>query len=191
MTTAAALLRQARAGTRRTQIELERLSGVRQTAISRAERGHQDLTVAALERLVHATGWRITVLPTQGGSVADAADACHQHLDAGSEDGAYRAVIQLADWLASEHGAERVALTVTPPAPTGDIRYDAFIAGVVEHRLNEESLPYPKWLPTSARLAEQWFVDISSTDDPAVTASTPPALLARGVVIDAAELVSA
>lgn len=190
MTTAAALLREVRAGTRRTQADLERLSGVKQTAISRAERGRQDLTVAALERLVHAAGWRVTVLPTQAGSVADAADACRQHLAVGSEDGAYRAVIQLADWLASEHGAERVALTVTPPAPTGDRRYDAFIAGVVEHRLSEESLPYPKWLPTSARLAERWFVDITSTDDTAVAAATPPALLAHGVVIDAAELVS-
>jgi transcriptional regulator with XRE-family HTH domain len=190
MTTAAALLREVRAGTRRTQADLEQLSGVRQTAISRAERGRQDLTVAVLERLVHAAGWRVTVLPTQAGTVADAADACHQYLAVGSEDGAYRAVIQLADWLASEHGAERVALTVTPPAPTGDRRYDAFIAGVVEHRLSEESLPYPKWLPTSARLAERWFVDIASTDDHAVAAATPPALLAHGVVIDAAELVS-
>ena len=153
MTTAAALLREARGGTGRTQADLERLSGVRQTAISRAERGHQDLTVAALERLVHAAGWRVTVLPTQAGSVADAADACRQYLAVGSEDGAYRAVIQLADWLGSEHGAERVALTVTPPAPT-----------------------------------EQWFVDLSSADDPAITAATPPALLARGVVIDVSRM---
>lgn len=143
MATAAVLLREARGGTGRTQADLERLSGVRQTAISRAERGRQDLTVAALERLVHAAGWRVTVLPTQAGSVADAADACRQYLVAGSEDGAYRAVIQLADLLGSEHGAERVALTVASPAPTGDVRYDAFIAGVVEHRLSEESLPYP------------------------------------------------
>lgn len=114
MTTAAALLREARGGTGRTQADLERLSGVRQTAISQAERGRQDLTVTALERLVHAAGWRVTVLPTQAGSVADAADTCRQYLAAGSEDGAYRAVIQLADWLGSEHGAERVALTVTP-----------------------------------------------------------------------------
>jgi transcriptional regulator with XRE-family HTH domain len=168
MTTAAVLLRQVRAGTRRTEVDLERFSGVRQTAISRAERGRQDLTMATLERLVPAAGWRVTVLPTQAGNVADAADACRQHLAVGSEEGAYRAVIQLADWLASEHGAERVALTVTPPAPTGDRRYDAFIAGVVEHRLSEESLPYPKWLPTSAKLAEQWFVDTYSADDPAV-----------------------
>jgi len=190
MATAAALLREVRAGARRTQADLERLSGVRQTAISRAERGRQDLTVAALDRLAHAAGWCVTVLPTQAGTAADAADLCRQHLNAGSEDGAYRAVIQLADWLASEHGAERVALTVTPPAPTGDQRYDAFIAGVVEHRLIEESLPHPKWLPTSPTLAERWFVDIFSADDPAVVASTPPAILARGVVIDAAELAS-
>lgn len=190
MTTAAALLRETRAGARRTQADLERLSGVRQAAISRAERGRQDLTVAALDRLVHAAGWRISVLPTQAGTAADAADLCRHRLATGSEDGAYRTVIQLADWLASEHGAERVALTVTPPAPTGDRRYDAFIAGVVEHRLVEESLPHPKWLPTSATLTERWFVDIFSTHDPAVLASTPPALLDRGVVIDAAELES-
>lgn len=190
MSTAATLLRVTRLGTRTTQVQLERLSGVKQAAISRAEQGRQDLTVTALDRLVHAAGWRLTVLPTHSGCVAEAADLCRQHLAAGSEEGAYRAVIQLADWLAHEHGAERVALTVTPPAPTGNPRYDAFIAGVVEHRLLEESLPQPKWLATSTRLEERWCVDAVSANDPRVESSTPTALSARGVIIDAAELVS-
>jgi transcriptional regulator with XRE-family HTH domain len=190
VSTAATLLRATRVGTRITQIQLERLSGVKQAAISRAEQGRQDLTVSALSRLVHAAGWRLTVLPTHSGSVAEAADTCRQQLAAGSEEGAYRAVIQLADWLADEHGAERVALTVTPPAPTGDRRYDAFIAGVTEHRLLEESLPLPKWLATTTQLEEHWFVDAVSVGDPEVESATPPALSVRGVMIDAAELVS-
>ena len=190
MPTAAALLAQARQGASLTQNALGVLSGLRQGFISRAERGHQDLTVTALNRLVHASGWKLTVLPTQSATVAETAQDCARWFKAGHEDGPYRAVIQLADDLAGEHGAERVALTVAPPVPTGDERFDAFIAGVTEHRLDEEDLPHPRWLATAACLDDLWFVDDSSINGQATIDATPPALRRRGVIINAEELVS-
>jgi hypothetical protein len=63
-------------------------------------------------------------------------------------------VIQLADDLEAEHGAERVALAVAPPPTTNDERFDALIAGLTELRLEAEGLPLPKWLsktPASSR----------------------------------------
>jgi transcriptional regulator with XRE-family HTH domain len=190
MSTASEILGQARRGTALTQAKLGRLSGERQGFISRAETGRQDLTVSVLNRLVHASGWRLTLLPTQSGTAADAAQECRAQLKSQSFDGPYRAVVQLADDLAREHGAERVALTVTPPAPTGDHRYDAFIAGVVEHRLGEEDLPVPRWLASAARLESAWYVDPYSVGDQQTVDNTPVALRDRGVIIDAVELAS-
>jgi transcriptional regulator with XRE-family HTH domain len=191
MPSAAHLLQRCRRGAALTQRALAELAGTPQPAIARAEAGRQDLTVTALDRLVHAAGWTLAVLPSQVGTVADAAESCARFLAAGDVDGPYRAVIQLADDLASESGAERVALTVTPPSQTGDRRYDAFIAGVVETRLDEQRLPRPRWLAFAPRLDEPWFVDQWSVDDPTIADRTPRRLRARGVIIDARELVSA
>ena len=191
MSTAASLVKEARLGALLTQTALAGRSGILQAAISRAERGQHDITVGVLDRLVHASGWRLAVLPTNAGTAADTALACANYLHGDSYEGAYRSVIQLADWLASEHGAERVALVVAPPAPTGDRRFDAFLAGVVEHRLDEERLPHPRWLASAEVLDEPWSVDEwADIGDEALVAATPAALRRRGVLIDATELAS-
>jgi transcriptional regulator with XRE-family HTH domain len=191
MLRASVLLQRCRRGASLSQRALASLAGTPQSAIARAEAGRQDLTVTALDRLVHAAGWTLTVLPVNVGTAADAAESCARFIAASDVDGPYRSVIQLADDLASEHGAERVALTVTPPRPTGDRRYDAFIAGVVELRLDAEALPHPKWLADAESLSDRWFVDEWSIGVADVVDRTPPALRNRGVIVDASELESA
>ena len=139
--------------------------------------------------------WAERVRPTGSPGVfrpsPDAADLVTAGLAAQNEDAPFRAVIQMADDLAREHGAERVVLTVNPPRSTGDVRFDAFLAGVVELRLDEERLPHPKWLAKAPRLAAQWFVADRLEGDQVTINATPTQLRARGVIIDAAELVSA
>jgi hypothetical protein len=76
------------------------------------------------------------------------------------------------------------------PTRTGDERYDAFIAGVVETRLETEALPHPKWLATVPALTEPWFVDEWTAGSERVESATPPELGRRRVLIDAAELTS-
>jgi transcriptional regulator with XRE-family HTH domain len=191
MTIASSLVHQARVGAGLTQGQLGAFAHVRQPAVARAERGTTGLTVDVLDRLVRAAGWRLAVLPGRSGTAADAAESIAALLATGSGDGPYRVVIQLADDLAAEHGAERVALAVAPPPPTGDIRFDALLAGVVEVRLNEERLPHPRWLATAAHLDSLWYVDEHSQGDAHTVTATPAELLARGVILDAAELVSA
>ena len=190
MSVASALAHQARTGARLTQNELARLADVHQPAVARAERGNTGLTVSSLDRLVRAAGWRLTVVPTRAATAADTAEVIANLIGTASVDGPFRAIIQLADDLAAEHGAERVALTVTPPQPTGDIRFDALLAGVVETRLDEQHLPHPRWLATAQCLSSPWFVDNSSVGDAATIAATPSALAKRGVIIDADELMS-
>jgi len=190
MTVAARLLRHARHSTTLSQAALAAKVGFHQSNVSRLESEGRDVTVDTLDRLLRAAGFRLVALPTQRATVAEAADSTARFLAADNEDGGYRAVIQLADDLAREHGAERVALTVAPPPPTGDERFDAFIAGVVDFRLTAEHLPHPKWLSDGPRLASPWFVDRWSIGSSSVIEATPPQLRARGVIIDAAELVS-
>ena len=191
MTVAAALLQQCRRGRALSQTALGARAGIPQASIARTERGARDVTVGTLDRLVRAAGYRLTVIPTRSATVADAADLVTAGLAAQNEDAPFRAVIQMADDLAREHGAERVVLTVNPPRSTGDVRFDAFLAGVVELRLDEERLPHPKWLAKAPRLAEQWFVADWLEGDQVTINATPTQLRARGVIIDAAELVSA
>jgi transcriptional regulator with XRE-family HTH domain len=187
--TAAALLVQARLAGGLSQLALARAAGTPQPSIARTERGHRDVNVATLDRLVHAAGAQLAVLPTTRTTAAAAAHAVREALEEGNDEASYRAVIQLANDLAAEAGAERVALCVAPPAPTGDERYDAFIAGVVEHRLRALQLPLPRWLATAARLASPWRVDEWSSDE--ALAATPRALRERGVIIGEYELESA
>ena len=186
--TARSLLMQARCIRRLTQAALAAAAGIPQPSVARVERGRRDLNVETLDRLVHAAGCQVAILPSTRTTAAAASIAVRDAIDNDNDEAAYRSVIQLADDLAAEESAERVALCVTPPAPTGDERYDAFIAGIVEHRLNQDDLPLPKWVPAAPRLTTPWFVDEWGGGD-ALTA-TPDALRDRGVIIGDYELVS-
>lgn len=186
---ARSLLIQARSTGRLTQAALASAAGAPQPSVARVERGRRDLQVGTLERLVHAAGCQLAILPSIRTTAAATSVAVRDALDGHDDEAAYRAVIQLADDLAAEGGAERVALCVTPPPATGDQRYDAFIAGVVEHRLDEDALPQPRWVREAVRLDTLWLVDEWAGDDALI--ATPKALRDRGVIIGDYEFVSA
>ena len=83
----------------------------------------------------------------------------------------------------------RAALCAAAPELTGDARYDALIAGLVESHLPRGSRP--SWVQEGTRsLKSRWYVD----DTPGLAdlnlAETPPALLRHGVVLAASELAS-
>lgn len=186
---AARILSNARRVSGLSQRELAMRARTQQPVVARTESSARDVTCETLDRLLRPTGYRLTAIPTRSWIAADAADAIRGHLRAGNEDGAYRDVIQFNDDLAREHGALRVAIVVAPPARTGDDRYDAILAALVEFRLDEERLPLPTWT-AGHLLAEQWFVDPYSINDPATIHATPQQFKRRGIIIDAVELVS-
>ena len=189
VSSAARILSNARRVSGFSQRELAARAHTQQPVVARTESSARDVTCETLEKLLRPTGYRLTAIPTRSSTVAEAADAIRAHLDAGNEDGAYRDVIQFNDDLVREHGALRVAIVVTPPADTGDVRYNAILAGLVEFRLREERLPLPTWTK-SRPLAERWFVDPHFVNDPATIGRTPAPFRRRGVIIDAAELTS-
>ncbi len=172
------------------QREAGRRSAVSQPALADWESGRHDPVTENLVRVLGALGHRLVAVPTLRHSAAEAADAVWRHLRAGDERRAYRELIQLNDDLAAEHGAVRVVLAVSRPAPTGDARFDAFIAALVEHRLLEEGLPVPEWVHDPSRfLDETWVVDPHAP--PIEHAQTPTAFSRHGVVVHPDELASA
>lgn len=171
---------------------LARLAGASQPGLSVLERGSEDATTGRLERLLRPLGYQLAALPTRLGTASSAAEAIRAFLDrpAGADlQGALRTVWQLAADLRAADPALRVALAVTPPAPTGDPRFDALLAGVVEHLLVEDELPLPRWLgEPSRRLTQPWDVEPVPALRAEARTATPPSLAAHGVYLAASEL---
>ena len=189
LSVAAELLQGARRAAGRSQHALARLAGTPQPRVSEIERAVSDPTVSTLDRLVRAAGYQLAVLPTRAPTAAATARVIARQLASGSggEERAFRALIGFSDGLAAAEPAVRVALCVAEPAPTGDRRFDAALAGLAEHNLRSGHLPVPRWVGAAERaVGPAWIVDPDA--GVGIEGRTPPALRRHGVLIDAAEL---
>jgi hypothetical protein len=80
--------------------------------------------------------------------------------------------------------ADRPGLVAGEPPPTGDPRWDAMLAGVVEQLCFDGGLAIPGWVMQPGRFLEQWwFVTPYRSLHPSAFAETPVALANRGVFI--------
>lgn len=189
MSNAATLLRSARRYRGVSGRALARAAGASQPGVTNLEHGRTDATLGRLERLLRPLNYSLTALPTRLGTVAAAAEHVRRFIESGRPDGALRVVWQLATDLDSANEALRVALCVTPPAPTSDPRFDALLAGVTEHAL--AGLPRPTWLNEPWRtLAEPWDVEPVPSLRAAARSVTPDELARHGVFLDPAELIN-
>ncbi len=187
---ASTLLRSARRSAGISQRTLAQRAGRRQPQIADVERGQHDVTVDVLTQLLTAAGHRLVVVPTTRTTPAETAEGIRDALLAARPDRALREALQLSDDLAACELPVRAALCAAEPETTGDIRYDALIAGLVELRLPGRSCP--SWARSAARvLPNRWWVDETPGLAELNLAETPPALLRHGVVLAAGELVSA
>jgi transcriptional regulator with XRE-family HTH domain len=187
--TAGLLLRQARAASGLSQRRLAAKARDHQPNVAAIESGARDAQCETLSRLIRASGGHLSVLPTTSDTVADVADEIAHLLAQGHERQAYRAFIGLHDDLVHAPPALRVALCVAPPAPVGDIRYDALLAALVEHDL--EGLPVPEWATDPTRDARDWWLEDLPAIRELVRARTPAAFSRHGIWLDRDELASA
>lgn len=170
---AGSLLRTSRRAAGLSQRALAQLAGVSQPALADIERGAHDTNIATLTSILGTVHFQILAVPTTGQSVASWADVIHQQLRSKSvaaEQESFRSLIGLSDDLAQASECARVALCVAPPATTGDRRFDAAIAGIVEYHLGAK-LPQPEWLDEPSRfLTTLWeatpFVSDNEIDEP-------------------------
>ena len=90
-----------------------------------------------------------------------------------------------------EHTSSAVELFDEEPPSTGDPRWDALIAGVVEDFALHHNLTSPKWVFDPVRYLDTWWFFTSIKDmRPWAMAHTPAALANRGVFIQRASLVN-
>lgn len=194
MNVAASLLRQARLASGLSGRTLARLAGTPQSRVSEIERDVHDPSVGTLDKAIRAVGWQLAVLPSRAPTAAAVALAIRRDIEspdqAAREEQAFRTLLSLADGLRDAASAVRVALCVAPPASTGDNRFDAAIAAVVEHLLSLDALPVPEWVHEPARTLEvPWTPDPYAGPD--VADEVPAAFFSHGVLLAARELESA
>lgn len=185
------LLRAARHARGVSQRALAKAAGVSQPTIAAVETGAHDATLTYLTRLLQPLNQQVSLIPTRTRPVWEAALDIEEALRANQASRAWRECVQLADDLARERPANRVALAVGRPLPVGDPRYDALIAAITDHRLSEADLPRPEWLdePTY-RLDEPWDVEPLPALQPSARRQTPPAFLRHGVYAAESEFAS-
>jgi transcriptional regulator with XRE-family HTH domain len=189
MTVAGALLRTARQSRHVSTRALAKAAHVHQPGITALETGREDATATRLDRLLAPLGYQLSALPTRLRTASLAAVDVQACLANGDTRTAFREILQLAADLQRADRATRVALAVTPPASTGDPRYDALVAAVVDFLLTRARLPRPTWLDEPEwSLADPWDVEPVDALRAAARAVTPPAARRHGVYLDPAEL---
>ncbi|MGQ0744104.1 MAG: hypothetical protein ACT4OS_07190 [Acidimicrobiales bacterium] len=83
----------------------------------------------------------------------------------------------------------RQGLLDPPPAPTGDQRWDAFVAALGEHLAFHGSLRYPTWTQDPQRFLDKWwFVSDTPSGRAEALVSSPASFLRRGVFIERRDL---
>lgn len=185
------LVRGSRRASRLSQKELSARANVAPSSLSLIESGDRIPTVATLERLLASTGRSLVCIPTRRADTASAADRISAALSQNDAAGALRHFIQLNDDLAAEHSEVRFALAISEPAPTGVKHWDAAIAGLVEYRLSQESLPLPSWATDESRyLRKAWTFNAGTFVVPVAPELVPEAFLKRKILIDRVTLES-
>lgn len=193
MTVAAELLKETRLASGASARALAHQARTAPARVSEIERSVHDPSVGTLDRIVRAAGWQIVTIPSRAPTAAVVASSIREGgpSNAATEESAFRALLSLSDGLASAAPDVRVALCVTPPPSTGDRRFDAAIAGIVEYHLRRGRLPVPAWVHQDVRSlpeAEAWVPDPHAGPD--IASQTPEPLRRHGVLLAERELAS-
>ncbi|HUY05640.1 MAG TPA: helix-turn-helix transcriptional regulator [Acidimicrobiales bacterium] len=198
MTTASSVIQNLRKTNGFTLRSLAKRAGTSSATLSNYELGIKEPRLSTLERLVEAGGSKLLVeiIPaTINGRWSDArvsaAKCSLQVADAlqkNKEEIAFRVCLELTDDLKSVTPYRLAQLTMDAPSLSGDSRYDALIAAIVEDVCVNAGAPTPPWVYEDTRTTERWYVtDIESLHEDA-DRETPPIYRRHGVYILADEL---
>jgi hypothetical protein len=115
-------------------------------------------------------------------SLAEIAEAMREDLEAGLEEDAARLLFGFADDFRGSDLEAKAALIRDEPPPTGDLRFDAALAGEAEFFATEADLPVPEWTTGPGRFAVPWwFVTNLPAFHAYVLSRTPVAFFRHGV----------
>jgi transcriptional regulator with XRE-family HTH domain len=185
------LVRAVRASLGLTQRDLAARAGVAQPSIAAFESERRDVTTFNLGRIAHGLGYQVALLPAGYLTAIEAAERVSETIETQGAPRAEIHLLQLADDLAGAEPALRCALVAAAPPLTGDQRFDAWLAGLVEYRLSEVGVTAPKWVNDPERFnPAEWVVGGLSSLADVVRDRTPGPLRRRGVLISEDDLVS-
>lgn len=193
MTTVSSLILKLRKESGLTLRTLAERAGTSSATLSNYELGIKEPRLTTLERLVEASGSKLSVevVPaTIDGRWNDArvsaatssrrvASAIRGHKD----EVAFRICLELIDDLNAVTPYRLEQLTREAPPLTGDARYDALIAAIVESACVSNSAPTPPWVYEPTRSVEKWYLtEVESLHEDA-DRETPPIFRRHGIFI--------
>jgi hypothetical protein len=163
--------------------------GTSQSWVARMESGEVDVGLSSVRRYLGVLRARLDV---QLDSTAEPGfrpmtleslgRAARRHVADGET--MLRLCLQFIDDFREADPVSRVSLLEDAPPPTGDARWDAFLAGLAEHLAYHGDLPIPRWVGGKGRSLKQWWF---LSDLPSVMASalaeSPAAFRSRGIFV--------
>lgn len=185
----ARLIRDARRSADLTQLAVAERAGTTQPAVAAYESGSRTPSLATLERLVGACEHDIELLVharvRRGAtSLAGLSPAIERDLHDGLDQDALRLLFGFADDFRGSSRPGASELISEEPAPTGDARFDAALAGVAEFFAAERGIAAPAWVEGPQRFVEPlWFVASRPEFHAYTLANTPGLFLRHGVLI--------
>ncbi len=198
-TGAGALLREGRVRRGLSQRALAERAGVPQPTIAAIEAGRRRPSFDLFVRIVERGGLPIRVVlsepPAWGAAGAGAQIvrflADEHRREQQRHDSALRTVLDLRDTLLRTPAGELGALVSDRAELSGDRRWDAFLAGVVEEATARHRVPPPAWTQEPERFVEPfWHLSDSEAFHEWERETAPAALLRHGVLAAAGELES-
>jgi transcriptional regulator with XRE-family HTH domain len=187
---AAVVIKAARRRAGLTQKELAGRSATTQSAIAAYEGGAKQPSMVTLNRLVAGAGCSIAwYLGPVKSVVHSTVEAIARSLHGDDEHEALRLAADLWTGLASLPASEVAADIEVDPGSTGDRRWDALVAGVVERAAHVARIRTPMWTASEARfLDEWWFLTPYRSLHASALVGTPAELANRGVFVHESSL---
>ena len=155
------LLKRSRAQAGLSQRQLAALAGVSNVEVARIESHRVQPSIPTLGRLLDVCGSGVELSGRYVDNRVDtitASRAIRERLAQHDEDGAYRNWLVLLDDLEAVSAVRLTELVHSPAAPTGDSRYDALIAALVEYVCGLKAVEPPGWVTDPWRMTTDWYV---------------------------------
>lgn len=168
-------------------------AGVAASTVHRIERGELQPTVELLNQVVQAAGSRLRVDadPDYTASIVGLARSIQADVAGGDHVAPVRKAAELASrFRRADADTQRRTVTAKPP-PTGDPRWDAFVAGLAEWLAVRAGLPAPAWVGDRDRyLRRGWWVTPMKSMRAWEYAGSPMSFQSRGVYLHRDSLVN-
>ena len=186
---AATLIREAREECGLSQRALAIRADVSYTTICRIERGQIDPTTGTLRKLLGALGEELELgrRPVPSGvRLADLVDAWSTDRF-GQDQPDWTRLRAFLDYLTRRPATAMSAIRSAPPA-SGSLFFDNLLAGMAEKIADDAGALRPAWTKRVPKLIDTWESLGTPRMRASATATTPPQLAARQIVIPEASL---